>query len=460
MTAAEPSDRYNFRAIEAKWQKIWEERGCFTATEIPGAAKSYVLEMFPYPSGRIHMGHVRNWMLGEVFARVRRAQGFNVMRPMGWDAFGLPAENAALEKKINPAVWTRSNIDAMRKQFKNMGFAFDWTREFATCDPEYFRHEQRMFLAFMKAGLAYQKESLVNWDPVDNTVLANEQVVDGRGWRSGAPVERRMLKQWMLKITAYAEDLLGALTTLDKWPDKVRVMQENWIGRSTGLRMSWRLHNDGRDVDVYTTRPDTLFGASFLAISADHPLAAQMAAKNPHVADFIAECRRTGTSQAALETAEKLGYDTGLKVEHPFDDKWTLPVYIANFVLMEYGTGAIFGCPAHDQRDLDFANKYGLPVRPVVIPESADPDFYTVDREAYTGPGKLAHSRLPRRDGDRRRQGGGDPPHRGAGPRPGHGRLPPARLGDQPPALLGGADPGDPLPELRRSCRCRKTSCR
>jgi leucyl-tRNA synthetase len=385
-------ERYNFREVEAKWRAIWEERSCFVASETPGAKKFYVLEMFPYPSGLIHMGHVRNWMLGEIVARFRRAQGYNVLRPMGWDAFGLPAENAALERGLHPGDWTRSNIPAMRAQFKTMSLAIDWTREFATCEPSYYKHEQRMFLAFLKAGLAYRKETFVNWDPVDNTVLANEQVVEGRGWRTGAIVERKSLNQWMLRITAYAEELLAGLDTLPDWPEKVRLMQENWIGRSTGLRLRWPVVGSDQQIEVYTTRPDTLYGASFLAISVDHPIAAEIAATNPDMAEFIHTCRQTGTATAAIETAEKLGFDTGLKVRHPFDPSWELPVYAANFVLMEYGTGAIFGCPAHDQRDLDFANKYGLPVKPVVIPESADPDFYTVDREAYTGPGKLAHS--------------------------------------------------------------------
>ena len=385
-------ERYNFRAVEAKWQKLWEERGCFTAREDDGGKKSYVLEMFPYPSGRIHMGHVKNWTLGDIFARFRRAQGYNVLRPMGWDAFGLPAENAALERGIHPGTWTKSNIPAMRAQFKSVGLAIDWTREFATCDPSYYKHEQRMFLAFLKAGLAYRKKTFVNWDPIDNTVLANEQVIDGKGWRTGAPVERRELEQWMLRITAYADDLIDAIQTLNRWPEKVRVMQENWIGRSTGLRFRFALRNRETEIEVYTTRPDTLYGASFVAISADHPLAAELAATNPQLAAFTAECRRMGTTTAAMETAEKLGFDTGLKAIHPFDPKWELPVYVANFVLMEYGTGAIFGCPAHDQRDLDFARKYGLDVKPVVIPDSADPDLYTVDLEAYTGPGRLAHS--------------------------------------------------------------------
>ena len=386
--------RYNFRETEAKWQKIWEERDSFRAAEEPGRKKAYVLEMFPYPSGRIHMGHVRNYTMGDLIARVRRAQGYNVLHPMGWDAFGLPAENAAFQNKVHPAVWTRQNIADMRTQLKSIGLTIDWNREVATCEPDYYKHEQAMFLDFLEHGLAYRRESWVNWDPVENTVLANEQVVDGCGWRSGAPVERRKLSQWFLKITEYADELLAALKTLDRWPDKVRTMQENWIGKSSGARLNFALAGRSEHVEVYTTRPDTLFGASFLAISPDHPLAAELAANNPALAEFIAECRQTGTSEAVIETAEKRGFDTGLRVVHPFDANWQLPVYVANFVLMEYGTGAIFGCPAHDQRDLDFARKYKLPVTPVVIPADADPATFAVGDEAYTGPGTLAHSRF------------------------------------------------------------------
>jgi leucyl-tRNA synthetase len=386
--------RYNVKETEAKWQAEWERRSCFTATEDPTRPKYYVLEMFPYPSGRIHMGHVRNYTIGDVIARFKRAKGFNVLHPMGWDAFGLPAENAALEKKVHPAKWTRENIATMRDQLKTMGLSIDWSREVATCDVEYYRHEQKMFIDFMKAGLAYRKESWVNWDPVDNTVLANEQVIDGRGWRTGALVEKRKLSQWFLKITAYAEDLLKGLESLDRWPDRVRLMQENWIGKSTGVR--FRFDMAGRDdkLEVFTTRADTLFGASFAAISANHPLATEVAAGNPALTEFIAECNRLGTSEEAIETAEKKGFDTGLRVVHPFDPTWTLPVYVANFVLMEYGTGAIFGCPAHDQRDLDFARKYALPVTPVVIPAEADPAAFDVGDEAYTGPGVLRNSRF------------------------------------------------------------------
>jgi len=384
--------RYNVAATEPKWRDVWESRAVFKAVADPSRPKYYVLEMFPYPSGRIHMGHVRNFTLGDVVARYKRAQGFNVLHPMGWDAFGLPAENAAFDAKVHPGTWTRQNIQTMRDQLKSMGLAYDWSRELATCEPEYYRHEQKMFIDFYRKGLAYKRESWVNWDPVENTVLANEQVIDGRGWRSDAPVERRKLAQWFLKITHYADDLLDALKTLDRWPDRVRLMQENWIGRSTGARARFPLVGRDGDVEVFTTRPDTLFGASFCALSPDHPLAAEAAANDQGAADFIAECRRTGTSEAAIEKAEKQGYDTGLKVEHPLVPGWHLPVYIANFVLMEYGTGAIFGCPAHDQRDPDFALKYGLDVKPVVLPPGEDPAAFAVGAEAYVGPGKIYNS--------------------------------------------------------------------
>ena len=388
--------RYNFRETEAKWQAVWRERGSFAAVERADRPKYYVLEMFPYPSGRLHIGHVRNYTLGDVVARFKRAQGFNVLHPMGWDAFGLPAENAAIANKVHPAAWTFENIGVMREQLKIMGLAYDWSREVATCTPEYYRHEQKMFLDFLAAGLAYRKESWVNWDPVENTVLANEQVIDGRGWRSGALVEKRKLSQWFLRITDFAEDLLDGLKTLERWPDKVRVMQENWIGRSSGARLTFALSQTGPDlpagIEVFTTRPDTLFGASFVAVSPNHPLALTLGDRDAKLAAFIAECNRIGTSEAAIETAEKLGHDTGLTVAHPFVAGATLPVYVANFVLMEYGTGAIFGCPAHDQRDLDFARKYRLPVTAVVIPEGADPATFAVGAEAYTGPGVLRHS--------------------------------------------------------------------
>lgn len=384
--------RYNVRETEAKWQSVWDERRSFAVTPDKSKPKTYVLEMFPYPSGRIHMGHVRNYTIGDVIARYKRAKGFNVLHPMGWDAFGLPAENAALERNTHPGTWTYENIKAMRAQLKTMGLAIDWEREIATCRPEYYRFEQKMFLDFLKAGLAYRKESWVNWDPVDNTVLANEQVIDGRGWRTGALVEKRKLSQWFLKITHFADELLSAIGTLDRWPEKVRIMQENWIGKSTGCRFFFTLSDGHADLEVFTTRPDTLFGASFVAISPNHPLATKLAESDAGLADFIAECNRMGTSEATLEQAEKKGWRTPVTAEHPFVKGWHLPVYVANFVLMEYGTGAVFGCPAHDQRDLDFARKYDLPVKPVVIPADADPASFQVGTEAYTGPGILRNS--------------------------------------------------------------------
>ena len=386
--------RYPFRATETKWQQIWHERRCFEAVADPARPKYYVLEMFPYPSGRIHMGHVRNYTMGDVVARLKRAQGFNVLHPMGWDAFGLPAENAAIQKGVHPAAWTWQNIAEMRDQMKAIGCSLDWSREIATCDPAYYRHEQAMFLDLLERGLAYRKESWVNWDPLDHTVLANEQVIDGRGWRSGAVVERRKLAQWFLRITAYAEELLDALDGLERWPEKVRLMQRNWIGKSSGARVGFALAERDSTIEVFTTRPDTLFGASFVAIAPDHPLATALAGEDPALAEFAAECLRGGTSEAEIETQEKRGYATPLRCRHPLDPDWLLPVYVANFVLMDYGTGAIFGCPAHDQRDLDFARRYGLPVLPVVLPPDADPDSFTIGSHAYLGDGGLFRSRF------------------------------------------------------------------
>jgi leucyl-tRNA synthetase len=385
--------RYNARQSESRWQAAWAARNAFAAGTDPSKPKCYVLEMFPYPSGRIHMGHVRNYTMGDVLARFRRAQGYNVLHPMGWDAFGLPAENAARDQGVNPREWTYSNIAAMRAQLKAMGLAIDWAREFATSDPEYYGQQQKLFLEFYRAGLVYRAEADVNWDPVDQTVLANEQVIEGRGWRSGAPVERRKLAQWFFRITAYTDDLLAALDDLERWPEKVRLMQKNWIGRSEGVRFRFNL-SDGSQVEVFSTRPDTLFGASFVALSPDHPLTEQLAQRDSALARFVAQCRELGTAEETIETAEKRGYDTGITAVHPFDSSWRLPVYVANFVLMAYGTGAIFGCPAHDQRDLEFARNYGLPVLPVVIPEGADPDKFAIGSEAYGGPGRLAHSRF------------------------------------------------------------------
>lgn len=381
--------RYNFQESEKKWQRVWEERGCFNVSENSPRPKYYVLEMFPYPSGRIHMGHVRNYTLGDVVARFKKAKGFNVLHPMGWDAFGMPAENAAIENKVHPAAWTKANIETMREELKAMGFSYDWSREFATCSPEYYRHEQKMFLDFLASGLAYRREAFVNWDPVDQTVLANEQVVDGKGWRSGAPVERRKLSQWFLRISDFADDLLDSLSQLDDWPEQVRLMQEKWIGRSEGTNI--RFFMAGRDdrLEVFTTRPDTIFGASFCAISADHPLAGEVAATNQELAEFIVECQTLGTSEAAIEIAEKKGFDAGIRIVHPFIKDRALPLYVANFVLMEYGNGAVFGCPAHDQRDLEFARKYGLPVRPVVSPDGQP---FEIGDEAFVGEGVLINS--------------------------------------------------------------------
>ncbi|MGH7000435.1 MAG: leucine--tRNA ligase, partial [Stellaceae bacterium] len=379
--------RYNAKANEEHWQRVWRERKSFEVETDPARPKYYVLEMFPYPSGKLHVGHVRNYTMGDVVARYKRAQGFNVLHPMGWDAFGLPAENAAMASGKHPRDWTLANIAVMREQLKRMGIAYDWRREIATCHPDYYKHEQKMFLDFLAAGLAYRKESWVNWDPVENTVLANEQVIDGRGWRSGAPVEKRLLSQWFLKTTAFASELLDALAPLGRWPERVKLMQENWIGRSEGARVFFALSGRDDRLEVFTTRPDTLFGASFLAIAPNHPLAEALAERDAKLRDFIAECNRMGTSEAVIETAEKMGYDTGIKATHPFDAKRSLPVYVANFVLMEYGTGAIFGCPAHDQRDLEFARKYRLPVTPVVLPPDADAKSFAIADEAYTGDG-------------------------------------------------------------------------
>ena len=389
--------RYNPRDVEPKWRARWAEAGAFRAETDSEKPKYYVLEMFPYPSGKLHVGHARNYAMGDVVARFKRARGFNVLHPMGWDAFGLPAENAAAERGVDPTAWTYQNIEMMRQELQRLGASFDWSREFATCDPAYYGRQQAWFLKLWRRGLVYRKEGLVNWDPVDMTVLANEQVIDGRGWRSDAPVERRKLTQWFLRITDYADELLEGLQTLDRWPEKVRLMQEKWIGKSRGLRLDFPFASEPiagfeRGVTVYTTRPDTLYGASFVALAPDHPLTETLAARDPQVAAFVADCRKGGTSEAAIETAEKRGFDTGIRVEHPFDRAWKLPVWIANFILMDYGTGAIFGCPAHDQRDLDFARKYDLPVRAVVLPPGADPKTFEVGDEAYVDDGRIFNS--------------------------------------------------------------------
>ena len=395
-TPAADAPRYDFRAAEPRWQTAWNERACFRVEDVPtdGRAKYYVLEMFPYPSGKIHMGHVRNYTLGDVVARYKRARGFSVMHPMGWDAFGLPAENAARERGIHPAKWTWDNIAAMRAELKRMGLSIDWAREFATCDPSYYGQQQSLFLDMLQAGLVERRDAFVNWDPVDQTVLANEQVIDGKGWRSGALVEKKRLSTWVMRITDDAPDLLEALDHMDRWPERVRLMQANWIGRSEGARIRFALEDPKTDIDnieVYTTRPDTLFGMSFLAIAAEHPLAAQVAGTNPEAAAFVADCQSKGTSEAVLETLEKKGFPTGLSVINPFTGN-RHPVWIANFVLMEYGTGAVFGCPAHDQRDLDFARKYDLPVPPVVLPPGEDPATFAIGGIAHDGAGLLYNS--------------------------------------------------------------------
>ncbi|UCF54428.1 MAG: leucine--tRNA ligase [Bradyrhizobium sp.] len=393
------SERYNARDAEPRWQAAWDEQAIFVSKNDDSRPKYYVLEMFPYPSGRIHIGHVRNYTLGDVLARFMRAKGFNVLHPMGWDAFGLPAENAAIERKVAPKAWTYDNIAAMKKQLRSIGLSLDWSREIATCDPSYYKHQQKMFLDMLAAGLAEREKRKLNWDPIDMTVLANEQVIDGRGWRSGAIVEQREMSQWVFKITKYSQELLSALDTLDRWPDKVRLMQRNWIGRSEGLLVRFALDQattpaGESELKIFTTRPDTLFGAKFMAISADHPLAQAAAAKNPALATFISDIKKIGTAQSIIDTAEKQGFDTGIRAVHPFDPTWKLPVYVANFVLMEYGTGAIFGCPAHDQRDLDFVNKYNLGNIPVVCPEGQDPKTFVVTDTAYDGDGRMINSRF------------------------------------------------------------------
>ncbi len=395
------SQRYNASQAEARWQQAWAEARLFEAPrEIDQAKpKYYVLEMFPYPSGRIHMGHVRNYAMGDVVARYRRAKGYNVLHPMGWDAFGLPAENAAVENGVHPKKWTYDNITAMRRQLKSMGLSLDWSREFATCDVEYYHKQQMLFLDFLDAGLVYRKQSKVNWDPVDQTVLANEQVIDGRGWRSDAPVEQRELAQWFFRITDFSQVLLDALDGLERWPEKVRLMQRNWIGRSEGISIRWEIDSQTAppgesELDTFSTRPDTIFGVSFMAIAPDHPLAKRLARNNPPLEAYCNECRRQGTSLAALESAEKTGFDTGVKVVHPFDPDRRLPVFVANFVLMDYGTGAIFGCPSADQRDLDFARKYGLTVAPVVMPADADAATFVIVDKAYDGEGVMINSQF------------------------------------------------------------------
>lgn len=394
-------ERYNPRAREQRWQAIWDEKKIFQNVGEDRREKYYVLEMFPYPSGRIHMGHVRNYAMGDVVARYKRAKGFNVLHPMGWDAFGMPAENAAMQNKVHPKTWTYQNIAMMRGQLKQLGLSLDWTREFATCDVDYYHRQQMLFLDFYQKGLVTRKVAKVNWDPVDQTVLANEQVVDGRGWRSGALVEQRELTQWFFKISDFSEDLLAGLEELEQWPEKVRTMQRNWIGKSQGLFIRWALKPaEGADevcqsfneVVCYSTRPDTLFGASFLALSIDHPIAQALAQKDKALGTFIENCRSGGTTTAALETAEKQGFLTPLLAVHPFDVTVHIPVYVANFVLMDYGTGVVFGCPAHDQRDLDFARKYNLPVQAVVLPSGVEREDFSITDTPYIGDGVMINS--------------------------------------------------------------------
>ena len=408
------SERYNAADVEPRWQKVWKDGDVFRADDTSDKPKFYALEMFPYPSGRIHMGHVRNYAMGDVVARYKKAQGFEVLHPMGWDSFGMPAENAAIEIGGHPKDWTYGNIEQMKAPLNRLGFALDWSREFATSDEAYYKQQQAIFLKFWEKGLVYRKTAKVNWDPVDNTVLANEQVIDGKGWRSGAVVEQRDMDQWFFKITQYAEELLEGLETLDRWPEKVKTMQANWIGKSEGCELwfdlsenseiqfsaneKWEkllkeaIATDQNGIDVFTTRPDTIFGASFLALSPDHPYAKWFGKNISEVEAFRAECAKIGTTEEAIATAPKLGIDTGLRVKHPFVEDKTLPVWIANFVLMGYGTGAVFGCPAHDQRDLDFARKYKLDVTPVVLPDGEDAENYNVETEAYTGEGTLFNS--------------------------------------------------------------------
>jgi leucyl-tRNA synthetase len=390
------SDRsFDPKTVDGRWQSAWEKAGTFYADSASTKPKSYVLEMFPYPSGRIHIGHVRNYTMGDVLARYKKMCGFEVLHPMGWDAFGMPAENAAMEKGVHPGGWTRDNIAHMKAQLKRLGFALDWSRELATCEPEYYGHEQALFIDLYEAGLLYRKQAQVNWDPVDMTVLANEQVIDGKGWRSGAEVEKRKLNQWFLKITDFAEDLLSGLAGLDGWPEKVRLMQENWIGKSEGLEFSFALSGgglaDGGSVDVYSTRPDTIFGASFVAVAADHPIAKAAAETDAKAAEFIALCKRGGTTAAEIENAEKLGFKLGVEAQHPLDPEQSLPIYIANFVLMDYGTGAVMGVPGHDQRDFEFATKYGLPITRVVASDPSEKDAGFADG-AEAGDGEIVNS--------------------------------------------------------------------
>src|SRR5210317_224614 len=386
-------ERYNFKTIEEKWQKLWNEKKTFSTKVNKDKKKFYCLEMFPYPSGKIHMGHVRNYTIGDVLARYKSLQGYNVLHPMGWDSFGMPAENAARQNKLDPKTWTEKNISVMRSQLKKLGLSIDWDKEISTCSPDYYKHQQEFFLELYDKGLVYRKESYVNWDPVDNTVLANEQVIDGKGWRSGAIVERKKLNQWFFKITKFSKELLESLDTLKNWPNKVKVMQENWIGKSYGCEIKFKIESNKKinEIKCYTTRPDTLFGMSFLAVSVDHPIA-KFYSNDPEFIKFKKECSKTGTTEESIAAADKLGFKTDLLAINPLDENIKVPVYFANFVLMDYGLGAVFGCPAHDQRDLDFAKKYNLKITPVVRPEK-DKDF-SINEKAYTGTGYLFNSKF------------------------------------------------------------------
>jgi len=384
-------EKFNPSVVDKKWQEYWDKNKVFQASKSKDKPKYYCLEMFPYPSGKIHMGHVRNYTLGDVIANYKRLKGFNVLHPMGWDSFGMPAENAAMQKKLHPKDWTLNNIETMKSQLKLLGFSIDWDREISTCNDDYYKHQQKFFLDLLKKGLVYKKESLVNWDPVDNTVLANEQVIDGKGWRSGAQVIQKKLSQWFFKITAFADDLDASLNTLNEWPEKVKIMQKNWIGKSVGCELNFEIKNDNKKITVFTTRPDTIFGASFIALAVDHPLSKKYENDEKYL-DFKEACYKTGNTDEAIAKTEKLGFKTDFEVLHPFIKGKTLPVFFSNFVLMEYGTGAIFGCPAHDQRDLDFANKYKLEVTPVILPKDQKASDFKIENEAYTGDGKIINS--------------------------------------------------------------------
>ena len=386
------SERYNFKNIEEKWQIFWHDNKLFKADLNSKKPKFYCLEMFPYPSGKIHMGHVRNYTIGDVLARFKLLKGFNVLHPMGWDSFGMPAENAAKQNNINPRNWTEDNISIMKSQLKRLGLSIDWDREISTCSPEYYKHQQRIFLELYDKGLVYRKQSYVNWDPVDKTVLANEQVIDGKGWRSGAIVERKKLNQWFFKISKFSGELLDDLEKLDEWPSKVKTMQKNWIGKSYGCEIDFKIEGSDnvKSIKCYTTRPDTLFGFSFLALSVDHELSA-FYEDDPKFINFKKACSKTGTTEESIAQAEKIGFKTNLFAINPLNEKIKVPVYFANFVLMDYGFGAVFGCPAHDQRDFDFANKYNLKIKTVVKPENENDDF-KVTKEAYSGPGKIINS--------------------------------------------------------------------